>query len=602
VVGADGGVTREAAVFEVQDVPAAAVRLHAVEAAVAPVTLDPQDLNTSTYRYYRQRSIAALRRVGEDRYRTSVGRKIDLRAVVAPAGFTPLVEWHVRGEHKVRQAMVGSPAVLTFSEPGVYSVWVGIGPDARRIVFEIYRTLITSHENGRDVIPDGVPVTFTAETDPPGFEEDITWLASTSYGSAEPIVGQGPSFTVRFQNTFGRRWAALHQVQWLGVRADNAIFGQDRKKSVVCDPTDYEGDRPSVSEFYQADVSAYWANHGLPPLSRLTNQMESLALEPLSAFGGLIDFFRETSFLRALASGEISPEFKERLNALQPPANSTWEALVRTIGSYVSELDAISGDPGKQGRVDEIHSLFGSVFRRAFDLDEIHVLVPPPIKDFVPSPTECITELVCRAGFESFSADLTSTPTDDNDTSTSTKWTAVSGVPWKTTYNASCVAQAVGPSGAVLGLLEDSVTCKGWNDLSRELGAKPGKAGAGMSSVCDWYKGKGYCCTQARDGTAESACQEAKKALERGCDVLFHYQSIDDMKAHLEKVQSIEIDTADSKKCKATTLSWGQKATVDYERGKYRNKSDGLRYRKTDEPKSYLEGEGKAMIVYYCKC
>ncbi|MGH2628329.1 MAG: hypothetical protein ACRDHY_16955, partial [Anaerolineales bacterium] len=29
VVGADGGVTREAAVFEVQDVPAAAVRLHA---------------------------------------------------------------------------------------------------------------------------------------------------------------------------------------------------------------------------------------------------------------------------------------------------------------------------------------------------------------------------------------------------------------------------------------------------------------------------------------------------------------------------------------------------------------------------------------------
>ncbi|MGH2625358.1 MAG: hypothetical protein ACRDHY_01750, partial [Anaerolineales bacterium] len=128
----------------------------------------------------------------------------------------------------VRQAMVGSPAVLTFSEPGVYSVWVGIGATARRIVFEIYRTRITSHEDG-DVIPDGVPVTFTAETDPPGFEEDITWLASTSYGVSDPVRGEGRSFTVRFSDTFGRKWMAEHFVQWLGVRADNAVFGQDQK-------------------------------------------------------------------------------------------------------------------------------------------------------------------------------------------------------------------------------------------------------------------------------------------------------------------------------------------------------------------------------------
>ncbi|HEX5758255.1 MAG TPA: hypothetical protein VF121_03595 [Thermoanaerobaculia bacterium] len=261
-VGGDGGVTRASAVFEVQNVPAAAVRLGAVEASVAPVTLDAQDLNASSYRFYRQRSVAALRRVGEDRYRTSVGRPIRLAAAVAPASFAPLVEFHLPAERKLRQTLLGSPALLSFSEPGTYQVLVGSGPDARRIVFEIYRTRITSHAAGRPAIPDGRPVTFSATTEPPGFEEEITWLASTSYGSADPWMGRGPSFTVRFQDTFGRPWAGPRRVQWLGVRADDAAVGQDLKDVLgSADEIVPESDVPPLAPSFSsaAEAAAYVA-------------------------------------------------------------------------------------------------------------------------------------------------------------------------------------------------------------------------------------------------------------------------------------------------------------------------------------------------------
>ena len=74
-------------------------------------------------------------------------------------------------------------------------------------------------------------VTLTARTIPAGFEEEITWLASTKYGRCEPIMGQGPTFTVRFDETWGGSADGV-PFQWLGVRADHAAFNQDRKHVV----------------------------------------------------------------------------------------------------------------------------------------------------------------------------------------------------------------------------------------------------------------------------------------------------------------------------------------------------------------------------------
>ncbi len=271
IVRADGQSFRESCVLHVENVPARAVQVLSIESSVAPVALDPENLNASTYRYYRQPSIAALRQVAANRYRTSVGRTLDLHAVVAPSGFAPLMEWRVRGDRRSSQTFFGSSVSLSFGEPGTYSVRLGGGRRLREVTFEIYRTHITSHLNRRAVIPDGVPVTFTAATEPPGLEADITWLASTSFGSSNPVMGQGATFTVRFDDTFRRRRAARHFTQWLGVRADDAAFGQDQK--VACPrprptPTGELSSPPRVDPPRFPEIPAQSRAEALPPGAR----------------------------------------------------------------------------------------------------------------------------------------------------------------------------------------------------------------------------------------------------------------------------------------------------------------------------------------------
>ena len=74
---------------------------------------------------------------------------------------------------------------------GAHVVEVGpiLAPSAVEI--ETYSVTITSHVSGEDTVPEGEPIVFTAETDPPGYETEITWLSSTKYGTAEPILGEG---------------------------------------------------------------------------------------------------------------------------------------------------------------------------------------------------------------------------------------------------------------------------------------------------------------------------------------------------------------------------------------------------------------------------
>jgi hypothetical protein len=66
-------------------------------------------------------------------------------------------------------------------------------------------------------------------------------------------------------------------------------------------------------------------------------------------------------------------------------------------------------------------------------------------------------------------------------------------------------------------------------------------------------------------------------------------------------VTKIDTDPNDSRKATVTTLSWGQSATVTYNRGEYSNKSDGQRYKADPNKKSYLQGTGNATFYYYCK-
>ncbi|MBW8874755.1 MAG: hypothetical protein JF614_07295 [Acidobacteria bacterium] len=195
------------------------VGVSALHVTADSVVIDPNHPNASSMDYFfRGSSIAALRQVGEGHYRTSTNRILVVEAEVQPSGFAPLIEWRLDGKPQLK---MGSPARLEIHATGPHILSAGPIGNEKQIQLDTYLVQITSHKHS-DEIPGGVPVTFKAETDPPGFEGDITWLASTKYGSAQPWRGNGPELTVEFDDTLSA------EGQWLGVRADNATINIDR--------------------------------------------------------------------------------------------------------------------------------------------------------------------------------------------------------------------------------------------------------------------------------------------------------------------------------------------------------------------------------------
>ncbi len=153
------------------------------EAWVDPVVIDGGDPGASTYAYFRGESIAGLRQLSdspEATYLTSIGRWVHLRARVTPRALRELIEWRAEDG----QSYLGSRWRRRGRHPGTERVSIGPPDDPQVVTLETYSVEITSHVSNHDVIATGLPVTFTAVTDPPGYEDGITWLASTKYGSS----------------------------------------------------------------------------------------------------------------------------------------------------------------------------------------------------------------------------------------------------------------------------------------------------------------------------------------------------------------------------------------------------------------------------------
>ncbi|MCA9289522.1 MAG: hypothetical protein KDA25_00235, partial [Phycisphaerales bacterium] len=194
----------------------------------------PQDeLNALTVDLYFGGSIAALRRLEDGRYLTSVNRPVPLAAFMNDPAFDPLLEWRVDDV----AVGLGAGASPRFSTIGAHRIDFGPPDEAPAVDVETYRVRIAPMHDAEDAIPDGEPALYIAKTDPPGYEPFVTWLAATKYGSATPVLGDGPSFLTIFTDTFG--WdPAVGLWQWAGVRADNAALGQDQK---VCGVAAYDG-------------------------------------------------------------------------------------------------------------------------------------------------------------------------------------------------------------------------------------------------------------------------------------------------------------------------------------------------------------------------
>jgi hypothetical protein len=204
------------------------VRVQRYSVSVPEVPLDENSTNDMTMAYYLGSSMADLYNLNTmtafryweaatntvPRFRTSVDRTVVIDVIADPVELTPLMELRADFEG----VALGSLR-YAFDEPGFHHFSIGPPESSLAIELETYRTIITSHVNGVDDIVEGEPTIFEAVTDPPGYENQIRWLSTTRWGTAEPVLGYGPTFTVVFDNTKG------HDGRWLGVRADNAVFG-----------------------------------------------------------------------------------------------------------------------------------------------------------------------------------------------------------------------------------------------------------------------------------------------------------------------------------------------------------------------------------------
>ena len=215
--------------IDVMDISPAAVEIGAIAVSVAPFDIGETSSNQATMGHFFGESIAGITQIGEAAYRTSIDRSVIASTEANPPGFSPLIEWRAGGV----PVSLGRSARVKFFDVGDHVLSAGPPDYSSQIDIETYRVTITSHEAGLDIVAEGESITFTAVTEPPGFEDDITWLSSTKFGTASPVLGSGSTFNTEFNHTYGPDpdggvW------QWVGVRADNANFGQDQKAGACC--------------------------------------------------------------------------------------------------------------------------------------------------------------------------------------------------------------------------------------------------------------------------------------------------------------------------------------------------------------------------------
>jgi hypothetical protein len=181
--------------------------------------------------YFATESIAAVRTLADGTVTTSLGRTLDLSVALKAANDDPevaaalgsLVEWRLDG----RGLGAGHVVFGTSLTPGRHRV--AIGPPDKEKSFDLvtYKTTIVS-DYSDGLFPEHQTSTVNAVTDPPGYEADVVWMSSTKFGTATPTLGQGPTFTTRFEGTIGPL-GEIGSFRWLGVRANEATLGGDQK-------------------------------------------------------------------------------------------------------------------------------------------------------------------------------------------------------------------------------------------------------------------------------------------------------------------------------------------------------------------------------------
>ncbi len=242
-------------ILDVSDIPVDEIGATPIVARVFPFDvrdyteeeledLPEELLEGQTAQAYWNGSIAGLYEVAPDRYVTSIERELELVAATDSPEFTSLLEWRIDGKPQ----RLGDTLLQTFEDRSWHTVSVGPPAHAQQIDIGTYEVVVTGHTPEGEIV-DGVPVTFTAEVRPAGLglEDEILWISYTKFGNARPILGRGPEFTVRFDDTIVYSPYNDKPYQKIGVRADNGITYQGSCPG-DCVPPEIPGDPVASGE------------------------------------------------------------------------------------------------------------------------------------------------------------------------------------------------------------------------------------------------------------------------------------------------------------------------------------------------------------------
>lgn len=235
-----GTVTDESVQITARAMPAAKLEVTGITLSSAALDMSQSRVNQDTMRhFFGEDSIASVTTDAAGGYVTSIRKPVELTVERRDPDLATLTEWTADG---AVLPVLGSPIVLAFDETGAHRIAAGAGaPESVQLT--TYAAVLksiatpngTEHAHARELV-------FEATTDPPGYEDHVTWLASTKYGWGWPITATGARFHVTFHNTFSNpdRQTGL-AFQWLGVRADDAVvLNHDTKMpdpprgSIVC--------------------------------------------------------------------------------------------------------------------------------------------------------------------------------------------------------------------------------------------------------------------------------------------------------------------------------------------------------------------------------
>lgn len=442
---------------------------------------------------------------------------------------------------------------------------------------------------------------------------------------------------------------STHRSELILPIAESAQFFRVSSLPVATSTVDYSRDRSAMAAFYNQNPSGYWAQFGIPPLTRLAQVLEGGGASPAEAFGDLQPAFQPQVLQQALSQNQLPPPVAERLQQALRMGAPLWDATLGTFSSLIRDWDQIRETQGSEHpSLAQITQQVQVLFDRAFAIPNLQHLAPVAQKEVLPGqqPLPGIDDLhgtsdyadvsVNRhltgltkepvvlngapavlshyqfriveftgktARFRTEAITLTNVPDNapppnpaDGELAPLTPWPAITNS-WPTTHDGACATLATGLSAWKLGLLPYLVNCQLWNQISHELGAVPGVAGATGDGQAAWYGARGLSCTKAVDTADQSAVAEADAALARGCDVRIRYVSRDGSQAHTEFVTSIDRVPNSTTQWRVRTISWGQLANVTVGPAGFRDKSDGPRY----GAGGFLNGEGIAEFYYYCR-